>query len=65
MSRRIEITVKNEWAAPVRECLEQKCDLSESSGKPNMVVELAGAVKTIFLVTVPGPAVGPTLETLR
>lgn len=30
-----------------------------------MVVELKGVEKTVFLVTIPGPAVGPTLEILR
>ena len=35
------------------------------SPKPHMVVELTGVDKTIFLITVPGPAVGPTLEIFR
>jgi uncharacterized hydrophobic protein (TIGR00271 family) len=34
-------------------------------GKPSMVVELPGLKNTIFFVTVPGPAVTPTLEYLR
>lgn len=65
MSRRIEITVKTEWANPVREVLNDQCKLGDSLEKPNMLVELSGSSKTIFLVTVPGPAVGPTLEILR
>ena len=67
MSRRIEVTVPNDWAIPVRECLTDKnrCDLSEGTGKPSMVVEMPGLVNTIFFVTVPGPSVSPTLEYLR
>ena len=67
MSRRIEVTVPNDWAIPVRECLTDKnrCDLSEGTGKPSMIVELPGLVNTIFFVTVPGPSVSPTLEFLR
>ena len=30
-----------------------------------MVVEVAGIENCVFLVTIPGPAVGPTLEILR
>ena len=67
MSRRIEITVPNDWAIPVRECLTDKsrCDLSENTGKPSMLVEVPGLMNTIFFVTVPGPSVSPTLEFLR
>jgi hypothetical protein len=67
MSRRIEITIPNDWAIPVRECLNDtaRCDLSEASGKPNMIVEIPGLLNTIFFVTVPGPTVSPTLEYLR
>lgn len=67
MSRRIEITVPNEWAVPVRECLEdkQRCNLGDHSEKPNMIVELKGDQKTVFFVTLPGPAIGAALEILR
>lgn len=100
MSRRIEITVTNEWAAFVRDCLERDtiekdievgtyevpskkypgkmlkkkkmqkkkiygCNLSESSGKPSMVVEVVGVKNTIFFVTVPSPAVSGILDALR
>lgn len=67
MSRRIEVTVPNEWAIPVRECLNDKarCDLSEGAGKPSMFVEMPGLVNTIFFITVPGATVSPTLEFLR
>jgi hypothetical protein len=30
-----------------------------------MIVEVNGVENTIFFVTIPGPAVGPTLEVLR
>lgn len=67
MSRRVEITVPNEWAIPVRECLEDKdrCNLGEDSEKARMIVELAGTKNTIFLVTIPGPAVSGVLEQMR
>ena len=67
MSRRIEITVPSEWSIPVRECLESKdkCNLGDQSEKPNMIVEMHGEKKAIFLVTLPGPAIGTTLEILR
>ena len=67
MSRRIEVTVPNEWAIPVRECLNDKarCDLAQGSGKPSMYVEMTGLVNTIFFITVPGASVTPTLECLR
>jgi hypothetical protein len=67
MSRRIEITVPNQWAQAVRECIEDKnrCNLGEDSDKPNMVVELTGFNKTVFLITLPGPQISPVLEMLR
>ena len=67
MSRRVEITVPKEWAQFTRECLEDKkrCNLSDTSEKANMVVELSGTNKTVFMVTIPGAAVTPTLEQLR
>ena len=67
MSRRIEITVPNLWAEALRECLVDKsrCNLGDESDKPNMIVELPGYSKTLFFVTIPGAAVGPTLEHLR
>lgn len=67
MSRRIEITVPNEWAPPVRKILSDpdKCNFTAESGKPHMVVELVGTEKTIFLLTIPGPAVSTTLEIFR
>ena len=65
--RRIEITVPKEWGEAVRQCLEDpnRCNLGDVSEKPNMIVELAGITKAIFIVTLPGPAVGPTLTQLR
>ena len=67
MSRRIEITVPNIWADALRDCLVDKsrCNLGDESDKPNMIVELPGYSKTLFFVTIPGAAVGPTLEHLR
>eukprot|EP01035_Chromulina_nebulosa_P018629 gene18629-24364_t len=35
------------------------------SDKPKMVVELKGVDNTLFLITIPGPAVGSVLETFR
>ena len=48
MSRRIEITVPNDWAEAVRNCLEDKerCNLGDHSEKLNMIVELPGVDKT-------------------
>jgi hypothetical protein len=48
MSRRIEITVPNDWAEAVRNCLEDKdkCNLGDHSEKLNMIVELPGTSKT-------------------
>ena len=48
MSRRIEITVPNDWAEAVRKCLEYKdmCNLGDHSEKLNMIVELPGYTKT-------------------
>eukprot|EP01035_Chromulina_nebulosa_P027623 gene27623-36356_t len=67
MSRRLEITVPNEWAEPVRECLqaEDKCNFNNSSEKPHMIVEIHGNENTVFLLTIPGPSVSSTLEILR
>jgi hypothetical protein len=30
-----------------------------------MIVELNGVTKTLFFITLPGPAIGPTLAVLR
>ena len=67
MSRRLEVTAPNEWGEYVRECLfdPTRCNLGEDSEKPNMVVEMTGRKNTVFMVTVPGPAVSGTLEHLR
>ena len=67
MSRRVEITVPTDWAEFVRECLEDKerCFFNEDSDKPFMIVEVPGVKRTIFFVTIPGPAVSSTLEILR
>jgi len=67
MSRRIEVTVPCDWAQALRECLEDKerCNLGDTSEKPNMIVELNGVTKTLFFITLPGPAIGPTLAVLR
>jgi len=67
MSRRVEVTAPNEWAEYVRDCLHDKerCNLGPESEKPNMIVELTGRKNTMFMVTVPGPAVSATLEHLR
>lgn len=57
------------WADPVRECLadENRCNLSPKTvnEKPHMIVEMTGVVNTVFLVTVPGPAVSGLLVHLR
>jgi hypothetical protein len=44
---------------------KEKCNLSQSLEKPNMVVEMTGLENTIFFVTVSGPAVSGVLEQLR
>ena len=67
MSRRIEITVTNDYGEYVQDCLhdEKRCNLGKDSEKPNMIVELRGRLNTLFMITVPGPAVSGTLEHLR
>jgi hypothetical protein len=66
MARRIEICVPTEYAEVVREVLESpyKCDLSETSSKPGIIVELEGKGTTVFTLTVPsGTVSGNTYST--
>ena len=68
MSRRIEVTVPTEdWADYVRDCFNDpnRCNYNPDLTKPHMLVEMRGRVNTVFLLTIPGPAVSGTLEHLR
>eukprot|EP01033_Poteriospumella_lacustris_P012118 gene12118-8665_t len=65
MSRRLEITVPNDWSPPVRAILETECGLNSKSGKPFMMTEVSGKENTIFMIVIAGPAVSGILEALR
>ena len=64
MARRMEITVPNLYREFTRSILEdpREADLGEFSDKPGVMAEIHGERNTVFLLTLPGPAVSTVLD---